>query len=238
MSLSVKSPTYLLVSALLFIALAGVSLAGADPVRLTFEGLGETSGRPCVERVSNYYNGGFGGGVCSATGHGPGPNWGVVFSSNALALIDADAGGNGNFGSEPSPDTVLFFNPTGPVYMNVAGGFSGTLATHYSAPFQPSVLRVYSGMNGTGALLGELFLPLTAVRGAPDPNGDYSPLVPVELSFSGRARSAEFGGIANNIVFDDVTIDLAAPVPEPGTFLLLGLGLIDLVRRSRHSGTR
>src|SRR5688572_17306626 len=123
MSLSLKSPTCLLVFALLFVAPPGVTPAGADPVRLTFEGLGETS-YPCVERVSNYYNGGFGESVCSATGHGPGPKWGVVFSSNALALIDHDAGGNGNFGGEPSPDTVLFFNPIGPAYMNVAAGFS------------------------------------------------------------------------------------------------------------------
>ena len=32
----------------------------------------------------------------------------IRFSSDALALIDSDAGGSGNIGGEPSPNTVLF----------------------------------------------------------------------------------------------------------------------------------
>ncbi len=230
-----KSPTRLMLFAVLVWA-SGVAAAGAEPMRLTFEGLGQTGTYPCVERIASFYNGGLGVGVCSPTGHGPGPSWGVVFSDNALALVDADAGGNGNFGGEPSPNTVLFFNPTGPAIMNVAGGFSGSLTTYYSSPYEAGVLRVYAGTNGTGALLGELFLRQTALQGAPDPTGDFSPLVPAALLFTGKARSAVFGGVPNGILFDDVTIDadLAAPVPEKNMFLLLGAGLIaGRLRRKR-----
>jgi len=34
---------------------------------------------------------------------------GVTFSDDALSIIDADAGGTGNFANEPSPNTVLLF---------------------------------------------------------------------------------------------------------------------------------
>jgi hypothetical protein len=46
--------------------------------------------------------------------------------------------------------------------------------------------------------------------------------------FSGTARSIGFGGVANQIAFDDVTFgsDVAGgDVPEPGAPVLLGLGL-------------
>ena len=79
---------------------------------ITFEGLEDS------EAVLNFYNGGTGG-----NGSGPGPNVGVTFSGNALALIDADAGGSGNIGGEPSSSTVLFFLSGPAATMNVPAGF-------------------------------------------------------------------------------------------------------------------
>ena len=66
-------------SAAALVGFAGV--ANASATVLDFEGLGN------FEAVSNFYNGGTGG-----FGSGPGPNLGAVFSLDALALIDADAG--------------------------------------------------------------------------------------------------------------------------------------------------
>ena len=60
--------------------------AQADPVVLTFDGL--QGGEP----ILNFYNGGSGG-----SGSGPGPNFGVTFSANAVVL----AGGNPAFFFRP-----------------------------------------------------------------------------------------------------------------------------------------
>lgn len=59
---------------------------GRASITLTFEGLQDN------EQVLNYYNGGFGG-----NGSGPGPNYGITFGSDSLAIISTAAGGNGNF---------------------------------------------------------------------------------------------------------------------------------------------
>ena len=66
-------------------------LVGGSRFVLNFEGLAD------LEPVENFYDG------------GGGPDFNVAFSSSALALVDRDAGGSGNFGGEPSPDTIMFF---------------------------------------------------------------------------------------------------------------------------------
>ncbi len=208
------------------------SQAKADVVVLTFEGLRD------LEPVQNFYNGGLGGNAS-----GPGPNFGITFSANALAIIDSDAGGTGNFGGEPSPSTVLFFL-TGPAAtINVPAGFDTGFSFFYSAISQPGVIRVYSGLNATGDLLATLNLPLTPFNGAPDPTGQFSPLVPFGVTFSGVARSVDFGGTVNQIGFDNITLGSQTPggtnpVPEPATLLLLSTGLAGVgaaVRRKRNS---
>lgn len=170
---------------------------------LTFEGLQDN------EPVLNYYNGGLGG-----NGSGPGPALGVTFSTTALAIIDADAGGSGNFGGEPSPSTILFFL-TGTAVMNVPSGFTTGFSFYYSAIRSPGSVIVYSGPNATGNVLASISLPLTQSSGAPDPTGQFSPLVPVGVSFSGIARSVDFGGTVNQIGFDNITF--GSQTPNPGT---------------------
>ena len=185
---------------------------------LDFEGLAN------LEPVLSFYNGGLGG-----NGTGPGPNLGAVFSSNALAVIDADAGGTGNIGHEPSPSTALFFL-TGPAAtLNFSAGFDTGFSFFYSAVNNPGSITVYDDLNGTGTILATLALPVTASDGG-DPNGAFSPLIPVGVAFAGIARSIDFGGTVNQIAFDDITFGSATPgppaaVPEPGTLLLLGTAM-------------
>ena len=189
-------------------------------VTLTFEGLQNN------EQVLNYYNGGFGG-----SGSGPGPANGVVFSSNALALIDSDAGGTGNFGHEPSPSTTLYFL-TGPAAtLNYAGGFDTGFSFFYTAINQPGFVHVYDGLNATGNLLATIQLGLTPQDGG-DPNGAFSPLVPIGVSFNGTAKSVDFGGAVNQIGFDNITFGSSTPggVPDGGaSILLFGLSLFGLL---------
>lgn len=188
--------------------------AGAVTV-LTFEGLGN------LAPIGNFYNGGGGG------------NLGITMSSNSLAIIDADAGGSGNFGGEPSPSTALFFLTGSSAIMNVLDGFDTGFSFFYSAIVNPGSLQVFDGLDGTGNVLASLTLPLTPFNGGPDPTGQFSPFLPIGVAFDGIARSIAFAGVQNQIAFDDVTFGSITPgddqepgsgVPLPGSFLLLAAG--------------
>lgn len=195
-----------------------VGSAGAAVIVLNFEGLQDQ------EAVQEFYNGGTGG-----NGSGPGTNFGASFSPDALALIDSDAGGIGNFGGEPSPSTILFFLQNTAV-LNYAAGFDTGFSFFYSAVNNPGSINVYDGLDKTGTLLASLALPTTISDGG-DPNGLFSPFVPIGVAFSGTAKSIDFGGTANQIGFDNITFGSATPVgqvPEPSALFLLGIGLAGL----------
>ena len=213
-------------AAALAAGLSAAALAAAnddDVLVLDFEGLGDQ------ETVLEYYNGGSGG-----NGSGPGPDFDISFSPNALSLIDSDAGGSGNIGGEPSPDTVLFFLEGTETTLNAPNGFDDGFSFFYSAPFFPGDIQVYSGLNATGDVLATLDLPLTPDSGVPDDAGNFAPLVPLGVAFNGVARSIDFGGTANFIVFDNITVGSDVPVPEPTLGLLAaGAGTLLLRRRAR-----
>lgn len=176
-------------------------ITAAGVTVLDFEGLQN------VETIGAFYNGGTGG-----SGSGPGPNHGITFSANSLAIIDSDAGGTGNFGGEPSADTALFFTSGVAATMTVSAGFSGGFSFFYSAVNSPGLVTVYDGPNATGNVLTTLALPLTPANGAPDPNGLFSPFVPIGVSFSGIAQSVEFGGAGDQIAFDNITLGSGTPI--------------------------
>jgi PEP-CTERM motif len=201
-------------------SLLWVGSAGAAVIVLDFEGLQD------LEAVQEFYNGGTG-----SNGSGPGANFGASFSPDALAIIDADAGGTGNFGGEPSPSTILFFLSNTAV-LNFAAGFDTGFSFFYSAINNPGGIDVYDGVDKTGSLLAHLDLPTTPFNGAPDPTGQFSPFFPVGVAFAGTAKSIDFGGTANQIGFDNITFGAATPVgqvPEPSALFLLGAGLVFLV---------
>lgn len=195
---------------------AGLLCTGAAhaSVVLTFEGLGDES------PIGNWYNGGGGG------------NLGITFGPDSLAIIEASAGGTGNFSNPPSGVTVAFFLSGPGDVMDVPAGFNTGFSFFYAdqVGFTGSV-TVWSGLDGTGTELASLSLPST-----PDP---YNVWVPIGVSFSGKAESAVFGGSANYIGFDNITLGSATPggVPEPATWAMMvlgfsGLGLL-IHRRSK-----
>jgi hypothetical protein len=209
-----------LICALAILALCVVAgNAAADTYLLTFEGLQN------YEPIADYYNGGLGG-----FGSGPGPNYGITFGSDSLAIIESASGGSGNFYNEPSRDTIAFFTSGPGVVMNVAAGFNTEFSTYYSAAYYPGTITVWDGPDATGSLLASLNLPVTPTDGS---GYIYDNWQDVNVFFNGTARSVDFGGTANYIGFDNVKL---GAVPEPTTMALMAMGLVGLIAKRKRAG--
>jgi hypothetical protein len=197
------------------------SMASAGTVTLDLTGLQN------LEPIGNYFNGGLGG-----MGSGPGPNYGITFGPDSLAIISALQGGTGNFQSNPSNGPIAFFLSGPGDVMNVAAGFDTGFSFYYSSAGDGSV-SVYSGPDGTGSLLAALTLPSNFDSAcAPGATTSFCTWNEIGVSFAGMAQSVIFSGAANEVGFDSITMGspvVPPAVPEPTTLTLLGTGLASLV---------
>jgi hypothetical protein len=205
--------------------------AAANAQVMTFEGLQD------LEEILEFYNGGTGSLGSSGT------NLGVSFSPGALAIIDADDGGSGNFENNPSGRTVAFFLEGGALTMNVMSGFTTGFSFFYSAN-GAGLVNVWSGLDGTGILLASLNLESQWNEDCPpyEPGrgGAYCNWTAIGVNFAGTAMSVDFGGTADRIGFDDITLRSAIPgvIPEPMTMILLGTGLVAVAAVRRRRGSK
>jgi len=220
------------------LALAVSAPASAAVVSLNFEGINATypSG---FANIQEFYNGGVSSDGTSGT------NYGISFGSNALAIclnsttVFCTNTSRGGVGDPNSRQGGLFFLDGDETFMNVAAGFETGFSFNYvSVSFAGSV-TVYDGLNGTGNLLGTLNLTPNA-GSCPGYSAAFCPFSPTGILFDGVARSVSFGGVANQIVFDDITFgsDVPGPgvIPEPATWamMIMGFGLVGFASRRRR----
>ena len=181
--------------------------ASAAVITLDFEGVGD------LNAVGNFYAG-----------------QGVTFSPSTLALVDADAGGSGNFANEPTPDTIMFFLDSNNAILNFAAGFQTGFSFFYSSSVA-AVVNVWSGVNATGVLLGSIGINAGGNTGTNgDPTGTFDLWTVGFLAFAGTAQSIDFGGTTNQTGYDNITFGSIDPsgIPLPAALPLLLAGLAGL----------
>jgi len=232
-----KNKTLCLLAAVL-VLVAGSARAGN--VVLTFDELGVIPAATDTQPILNFYNGGYAGNGSAACGYavcGPGPNYGITFNSDALVITSDTVGGGGNFVNEPSGPNVLFFLTGSGDVMDVPGGITNGFSFFYSGNSQVGNgdVSIYSGLDATGTLLAS-FLIDNSLTPLCSTGPSYCVWQPDGIAFSGTAESVVFGGYANYIAFDNITLGSSTPAttPEPGTLIFLGTGLLGLVGLGRR----
>lgn len=212
----------------------------AAVVVLDFEGVNATypSGYAFVQ---DFYNGG------TSSDGTSGTDYGISFTANAQAIclntpgVSCSNTSRGGVGDPNSQQGGLFFLSGVETFMNVAAGFDTGFSFFYSAINQTGSISVYDGLNGTGTLLATLDLGLTtSTCDYSVYDADFCPFVATGIAFSGTAKSVSFAGVADQIVFDDVTFGSETPgpvIPIPAAVWLFGSGLIGLVGMARRKKT-
>jgi hypothetical protein len=204
--------------------------AFASSVTLTFG-----NGRNQVQ-IGDYFNGGNDG----YPRDGVGPNDGVVFSSNADFLKSPAAAGTGKFENNPSGSSAVAYFPystSTASYLNVASGFNSidlTYSLSSNSAQYASTVDLWSGLNGTGTLLGTLSLTANPTTTAcVNSRNLYCTWSVASANSFGTAESATFGDNTTTpfTELDKVSLN---EVPIPGALLLFGSGLLGFAGLGRR----
>jgi hypothetical protein len=88
-------------------------------------------------------------------------------------------------------------------------------------------VKAYSGLNGTGNLLGSFDLAANST----DANGTWTSST---FAFNGVAASFDLSGSVNAVAFDNISNVSAVPEPSTYAMMLLGGGLLIAARRFKR----
>ncbi|GGE05546.1 hypothetical protein GCM10011529_09910 [Polymorphobacter glacialis] len=126
------------------------------------------------------------------------------------------------FGATSFPNIAYTSSAIG--ILNYAAGFSSL--SFAAGVFAPGTFSVYSGLGGSGTLLGSLTIG--------NPPASPSAFFNTGVSFSGTGRSVLVTGGADSVGWDSVTLN-SVPEPESWVMLIAGFGLVGAVARRRRS---
>lgn len=170
--------------------------------------------------VAGFYNGGV------ADDGAAGGDLGVEFVGVSGLSNDADFT---YYNNAPSPLGTAYAYDAAASYMNVAAGVENGLSLFYASYVDVvGAVKAYSGLNGTGNLLGSFNL---TSNNAPF---TYDNWTQVTLSFSGTAKSFDLSGSVGAVGFDNIAS--VSAVPEASSALMMlagGFALLGLTRRRR-----
>ncbi|MGB3727584.1 MAG: PEP-CTERM sorting domain-containing protein [Glaciecola sp.] len=208
------------------ILMAGAN-ATASVIVLDFEGIGAGA------NINDFYNGGL-----DSFGNS-GVDYGIAFQ-DAIACKDADAegGGNCNSANEPSGETGMIFLDNNSAILSLASGFDTGLSFFYTSATAGTV-SVYDEVGASGNLLGSVSFGVNFnTNCSGDPTGTFCNWDIASIAFSGIAKSIDFGGTANQVIYDDITFGSVDPgnnnnVSSPGSLALLGLGIFGVAASRR-----
>jgi hypothetical protein len=189
--------------------------AFAAPVLLDFELPANASFGSILE----YYNGG------QDQALNVGPDLGVSFSGDALALI-----GEPTVVNQPSGVGVMYpFSALATTVMNVDFAFTGLSFFYSSTSALAGAVKVWSGANGTGTEIASFDLLANAQANGCS-GADFCNFGSLGLAAFADARSVTFAG--TDAAFDNIAI---TPIPEPSTYALMALGLAGLAAAARRN---
>ena len=164
--------------------------------------------------VNDYYNGG------TAADGSSGANLGVSFTG--VSGLSNDSSFTYYSGAPSTLGTAYAYGP-GQAYMNVFAGLDTGLSFFYSSTAAVTgAVKAYSGLNGTGTLLGTFDLAANDSGISPiTESGAYTTWTPATFRYSGTALSFDLTASgANYVGFDNIS-----SVPEPSLLWLFGAGL-------------
>jgi len=190
--------------------------AFAAPITLDFEGTSS------LAPIADYYNGGTDANGASGT------NYGASFGPGLQGLQNDVLGPY--FSNNPSGSSIMIVSDVDAA-LNIAQGFFSAVSFSYSSATATTV-SLFSGLNGTGDLLGTFSLAANAQQnGCSDSPSCYWGLA--SLAFTGVAHSIQFAD-AVGAGFDDVKFT-PVPVPAAGWLLVSGAGLVAAWRRRKNA---
>jgi hypothetical protein len=204
----------LLSAAVLALSISGPAFAAGPTFVVDFEHTWDYANGA----VDGYYAGG------SAADGSSGANLGVSFVGVSGLSNDADFT---YYANAPTPIGVAYAYDT--AFMNVAGGVDGQLLLSYSsANAITGAVKAYSGLDGTGTLLGTF--DFAATGGSTDGEGfyKYDAWTAGAFNFAGTAHSFDFSATSM------AALDNIAAVPEAGSGLMMALGLAGILTAARR----
>lgn len=196
------------------IAAGLLSAAPAFSLTLDFQDVGANN------FIGEYYNGGVN--DVGATG----PNYGVSFGGDILGVTNDEFF---QYYSNTNPGAISAVG--GDAALNFAKGFSGLVSFNYSSNAATTV-AVYSGLNGSGTLLGTF--SLSATNGACTEDTPFCSWGFSSLNLGGVAHSIEFSNTVGVAGFDNISI-APVPVPAAGWLMMSALGGLGLARRNKKN---